>query len=354
MKFSKIISALVIGATLSTSMPSFAASFGRSSGSFSRSFSRPSVPKPAPSVAPAPAKNTGGIGGTTGSIGVRKSDVTNQAITNKNPPTSIPVGRPNAATTPTYNSAPSPTYNSSQQPGYQSSGVTNGSTFLSSLGGSFVGSSLANMLTGNHGSVGGGTTIINNGSGSAAPSVGSGSVGSPSTASALAPDGSIAPSVYPMGMTPAAKSYGIGDFIIDVLLFVILVILLVGVAFMFYKGFKMIRDYVKRERGTPVQTTTPKQPFSPNAKFWEIQNAFASADSATLKNLLGPDLVDEATRDLHPCELTLRNASHEVVLSNSREFSVHYTFVDDIKVVSQVWHYELHDGSWRLNGIENI
>lgn len=359
MKFYKIVSALVIGATLSASMPSFAASFGRSGGSFSRSFSRPSIPKTTPAPKPSPSatpnKSTGGIGGTTGSMGVRKSEVTNQVAANKVAPAqSAPVSRPNVATSPTYSSAPTPTYGTVPQPVYQSAGPSNTSTFLSSMGGSFVGSSIANMLTGSHGSGGGGTTVINNTTGATpGASPATGSALAPSTG-AVTPDSALASSVYPMGAAPVAKSYGIGDFIIDIVLFVILIVLLVAVAFMFYKGFKMIRDYINRERKTPARPVSTKQPFSPNTKFWEIQNAFANADAVALKSLLGPDLVDETTRDLHPCELTLRNVSHEVVLNNSQEFSVHYTFVDDTKVVSQVWHYELHEGAWKLNGIENI
>lgn len=355
MKFTKIASAFLIGATLVASMPSVAGSIGRSGGgSFSRSsssFSRPSTPapRPAPSVAPTAPPKQGGIGGTTGSMGVRKSDVTNQVAANK--AAQAPVGRPNAATTPSYGSTPAPTYGTVPAPVYQAApaagGVTNGSTFLSSMGGSFVGSSLANMLTGSHGSHGG-TTVINNGGGggTTAGAVGAGAV----APSALAADGSIAPGVYPMGAAPVAKSsYGIGSFIMDVILFVILVALLVGVAWLFYKGFKMIRAYVNRERGVG-----PTQPFSPTSKFWEIQKAFAAGDLAALTPLLGPDLVDEATRDLQPSTLTLHGVSHEVVLNNPREFSVHYTFTDGDEVVDQVWHYELHDKVWKLNGIETV
>ena len=33
---------------------------------------------------------------------------------------------------------------------------------------------------------------------------------------------------------------------------------------------------------------------------------------------------------------------------------IDYTFEDDGLQVDQVWHYELHDGTWKLNGIETI
>jgi len=41
-------------------------------------------------------------------------------------------------------------------------------------------------------------------------------------------------------------------------------------------------------------------------------------------------------------------------LSNPREFSIHYTFEDDGEKVDQVFHYELHEGAWKLNGIETV
>ena len=85
-----------------------------------------------------------------------------------------------------------------------------------------------------------------------------------------------------------------------------------------------------------------------------IQKLFAAADVQALTALLGPDLVDEATTNLTPSTLTLNKVSHEVVLNNPREFSVHYTFDDAGVTVDQVWHYELHDGSWKLNGIETV
>ena len=33
---------------------------------------------------------------------------------------------------------------------------------------------------------------------------------------------------------------------------------------------------------------------------------------------------------------------------------IDYTFEDDGLQVDQVWHYELHDGTWKLNGIETV
>jgi hypothetical protein len=140
-----------------------------------------------------------------------------------------------------------------------------------------------------------------------------------------------------------------GKFILDVILFAILVAVVVGIIFLFYKGFKMIREYVNKERGVG-----PSQPFSPTARFWEIQRAFANADVSFLRTLLGPDLVDEATNNLQPSTLALHNVSHEVRLNNPREFSVWYTFEDAGDQVNQVWHYEKFGNEWLLNGIETV
>jgi hypothetical protein len=111
----------------------------------------------------------------------------------------------------------------------------------------------------------------------------------------------------------------------------------------------MVNAYVKRERGVG-----PSQPFNPTQKFWEIQKAFAAADVEKLTALLGPDLVDEATANIVPNNITLSKVSHEIVLSNPREFSIHYTFEDDGAKIDQVFHYELHEGAWKLNGIETV
>jgi hypothetical protein len=209
------------------------------------------------------------------------------------------------------------------------------------MGGAFAGTLLGNAISGGHGH-GGGTTVINNGGGgggTVAPAV---VAGGPS--SSFDQSG-------PGGYTQVVEkksNYGFWHFIIDVILFALTAVVLVGVVWLFYKGFKMIKNYINKERGI-----APKQPFSPTAQFWEIQRSFAEGNVEKLKTLLGPDLVDEATHELTPSELTLSKVSHEVVLDTPREFSVHYTFNDGDLVINQVWHYELH-GTWKLNGIENV
>jgi len=332
MKLNKIFSSIVIAGMVLGSFQSYAGSIGRSGGGSSSSSSRSSSSYSSPSKsysAPAPSRPAqaapaapGGIGGTSGSMGVRKSTVTqpvaNQVQAGKPAPAAAPGAPTGGSSTGSY-SAPAPVYS---QP--STSGV-----FMGALGGSLVGNMLGNSLFGNHGGYNNGG--YNNGNGYA-PNVQAQQGGQSGVAQVV-----------------VQKSYGVGDFIIDVILFALLVGLLVGLAFLAYKGYKMIRNYVNRERGV-VQA----QPFSPTAQFWMIQKLFAAADVTALTALLGPDLVDEATANLTPSTLTLNKVSHEVVLNNPREFSVHYTFDDAGVTVDQVWHYELHDGSWKLNGIETV
>jgi len=336
LKSRKFVTTLAIAAIMFAPFAN-SASIGRSGGSkpsISRSYS---APKPAPSkpaAAPAPSKS-GGIGGTQGSMGVRKSEVT-QPVANSVQQGRVQPGQSSSAGASGFGSAPGPSYSSAPLPNYNptSPGLGLGGVFASSLGGSLIGSMLGNALT----RPSGGTTVVNNGGGSATP-LSSG------------PGGSIDPSgnyMAPAGAT-VSKGYTMWNFIGDLITFTILVALLVGIAFLFYKGFRMVKNYVNKERGVGTA-----QPVNPTSQFWKIQRAFAEADVTELKILLGPDLVDEATANLAPSTLTLSNVSHEVKLNNPREFSVHYTFDDNSDTINQVWHYELHDKTWKLNGIENV
>lgn len=337
------VTALVASLVLATSVN--ATSIGRSGGSSSHSSpsvsrssgSTHSAPAPAPkapSVAPAPAK-PGGIGGTQGSVGVRKSEVTQPVAQQTKPttpaPTSTGAGAPAA---PVYSTAPS---YSSPAPAPQVSGS---SVFWNSLGGSFVGNMLGNALFGNHNNSGG-TTVINNGGSAGVPNSGVVSTG-PSAGTA---DAQFNPGGLPV---QAKKEYTMWNFIGDAITFVILIAVLVGIAWIFYKGFQMIRGYVRKERGVS------NIPFNPTQRFWEIQKAFAAADVASLSSLLGPDVVDELTNGLTASTLTLHNVSHEVRLANNTEFSIWYKFEDGGTEVNQVWHYEKFGSEWKLNGIENV
>ncbi len=352
MKLTKFVASAVVATALTALVTtSFAGSIGRSGGSSggrsssssmssssrSSSYSAPSKPAPAPSVAPAPAKS-GGIGSTSSSVGVRKSEVTNgvrnDVAATKPTPSNTSTGS-SSSYSPSY--APTPTYSAPAVPQPQ---VTNGSTFMSSLGGSFAGTVLGNALFNNHGSHSGGTTVINNGtpSGSAGGVVATGP-------GAIPTDAQFNPSG--VNVQPK-KEYTVWSFIADVFGFVIVVALLLGVAWLFYKGFQLVRKFINKERGVS------SHPFNPTQQFWTIQKAFASADVAQLQTLLGPDVVDELTNGLAPSTITLHNVSHEIRLSNNTEFSIWYRFEDDGAEVNQVWHYEKFGKDWKLNGIENV
>lgn len=344
MKTSKLLAAVFASAFLFASVAE-AGSIGRSGGgsrsSSSSSRSSSSVSKPSysapskPAVAPAPS-HPGGIGGTTSSVGVRKSEVTNgvrnDVAVSKGSTTGSASTHSTPSTSPQY--APTPQYGY-QQPPAPSVGGGFGSSFLGAMGGTLVG----NALFGNHGHSGG-TTVINNGT----PGSSSGGVVA-SGPGAVAGDAQFNPGSV---AAQPKKEYTVWSFIADVFGFVIVVALLLGVAWLFYKGFQLVRNFINKERGVSTQ------PFNPTQQFWRIQRAFAEADVTELKVLLGPDVVDELTNGLTPSTITLSNVSHEVRLANNTEFSIWYKFEDNESEINQVWHYEKFGKDWKLNGIENV
>jgi len=344
MKASKFISAVVVASALVAAVAE-AGSIGRSgsgsSSSSSSSRSSSSVSKPsysAPSkqaVAPAPS-HPGGIGGTTSSVGVRKSEVTNgvrnDVAVSKGATTGTSGTHSTPSTSPQY--APAPQYGY-QQPPAPTVGGGWAAPFLGAMGGTLVG----NALFGNHGHSGG-TTVINNGT----PGSSSGGVVA-SGPGAVAGDAQFNPGGV---AAQPKKEYTVWSFIADVFGFVIVVALLLGVAWLFYKGFQLVRNFINKERGVS------SQPFNPTQQFWRIQRAFAEADVTELKVLLGPDVVYELTNGLTPSTITLSNVSHEVRLANNTEFSIWYKFEDNESEINQVWHFEKFGKDWKLNGIENV
>jgi hypothetical protein len=349
MKISKLMAAVAASAFMFATVAD-AASIGRSGGggrssssvsrsapSKSSSYSAPSKP----SVAPAPSK-PGGIGSTTSSVGVRKSEVTNGvrndvAASKGTGTTGTSSGTySNPSTSPQY--APAPQYGYQQPPAPSIGGGGLGTSFLGAVGGTIVGNALFNSF-GGHSNHGSGTTVINNGT----PSTSNGVVATgPGT---VAGDNQFNPG----GVTTVAKKeYTVWSFIADIIGFVFVVAILLGVAWLFYKGFQLVRNFINKERGVSTQ------PFNPTQQFWRIQRAFAEADVTELKVLLGPDIVDELTNGLTASTLNLHNVSHEVRLANATEFSIWYKFEDDGAEVNQVWHYEKFGKEWKLNGIENV
>ena len=316
----------------SHSSSSASRSSSTSSSHSTSSYSAPS--KPAPSVAPAPS-HTGGIGGTQSSVGVRKSEVTNGVRNDIAATKPAPAGVGSTHSTPTTSPqyAPPPQYSSPSPVVVNGGGGGWGSSFLGAMGGTIVG----NAIFGNH-SNGGGTTVINNGT----PNGG--------TVQSVPSAGSVADSQFNPGgvSTQSKKEYTVWSFIADIIGFVFVVAILLGVAWLFYKGFQLVRNFINKERGVNTQ------PFNPTQQFWRIQRAFAEADVTELKVLLGPDVVDELTNGLTPSTLTLKNVSHEVRLENATEFSIWYKFEDGGVEVNQVWHYEKFGKAWKLNGIENV
>jgi hypothetical protein len=315
--FKSIILALAIAvAAISADAGSIGRSSSSSSSSHSSFSSSSSASRSSSFSAPAPSKPSG-IGGTA-SMGVSKPSVTQPL-------------RPSTPT-PTYGTAPTPSYGGSPSygGGYSAPApaVVHHDPFMSSLTGSMVGSMLGNAMSRPS------TTVVAGGGGvvqSGGPVYVDGNGGQ----------------VQPV-VVQRDSGYGIGHFIIDVLLFGVLLAVIVGLGLLLYKGTKMLKSYANTERGID------ENPFAPTERFWTIQKAFGLADKQTLMTLLGPDLRDEILQDITPCELDIAKVSHEVRLLNNREFSVLYKFEDEGTFVAQVWHYEKHDGDWKLNGIETI
>jgi hypothetical protein len=359
MKASKFLSVAIVSSVMLAGIAD-AGSIGRSGGgssgggrssvssgssaSKSSSFSAPSKPAAAPAPAPAQSAKPGGIGGNTSgtAVGVRKSEVTGPVANNVN------AGKPGnfnpstPSTTPGYSNS-GPSFGSANTPNYTpapSPGIGAGGVFMSSLGGSLAGTMLGNALFG-HGSHGS-TTVINNGTPSSGGSASNGAV-------AQGPGGGFVDS-GPGGsnFSQPKKEYTVWSFIADIIGFVIVVAILLGVAWLFYKGFQLVRNFINKERGVS------NIPFNPTHQFWTIQKAFAAADVTALQTLLGPDIVDELTNGLTASTITLHNVSHEVRLANNTEFSIWYTFEDAGEAINQVWHYEKFGKEWKLNGIETV
>lgn len=270
-------------------------------------------------------------------MGVTKPNVTQQAIKPNSP---TPTPPPTRYTQPSYNSPPPVA-----PPKPMLGGTSNTSTFVSSLGGALVGTAIGSMLfNNNHG----GTTIVNTGGAPTNASTSAGAVGM----SALPADGSgvVGSPSYQQIQPP----YGVWGFIKDLIGFCVLLVLIAGIAFMIYKIIQKARQYFNKKSNVVSSTTKPT--VDPTVFFWDVQRTFAAADTQRLQQLIGPDMIDQVLSDIKPSAMSIRSIdTQSVLLDNSTEYSVQYTFTDgdDIRV-NQVWHYELFDNVWKLNGIENI
>lgn len=374
MNLSKIAATVIVASCLTAgAVVDASAAIGRSSttSSSARSSSVSS------SAARSPTR-IGGIGGTS-SIGVRKPTITQPVAKQLQPAATSSASSSTYRSQPQYGSG----YNNSnynQQPNYNnnsnyahpqnySSGPSAAGTFAAAAGGSLVGSAVGNALFNNHNATPS-TTIVNNGAPAAAPAAVATTpvttVVDPVTGNTAVMPMSSNVAAMPatvMQQVPAApvvvqqqKGYSLFSLIGDMLGFAIVALLALGIVFGGYMLFKRTRKFIEQEKQEAVEerAADPVQPFAPVGKFWAIQRAFSDADVVALKSQLGPDVVDELTANLEPTVIQISNVSSDVLLLTNTEFSVHYTFTDNNEQVNQVWHYEVHDGQWKLNGIENL
>lgn len=377
MNLSKIAAVVVASCLTAGAVVDASAAIGRASTTTSSARSSSS----SYSAATSPTR-VGGVGGTS-SIGVRKPTITQPVasqIQQQRQPAAVNSSSSTYRAQPQYSSG----YNNSnynQQPNYNNSSNYNNSnynhpqsnstgpsavgTFAAAAGGSLVGSAVGNALFNNHNATPS-TTIVNNGAPAAVPVTQSATVAQapaiidPVTGNVTAMPGTAV--VQQVPQLPAAqvvqqqKGYGLFSLISDMLGFVIVAALALAIVFGGYMVFKRSKKFIEQEKqeAAEVHAAEIAQPFAPVSKFWTIQRAFSDADVVALKAQLGPDVVDELTANIEPTAIQISNVSSDILHLTSTEFSVHYKFTDNNEQIDQVWHYEVHDGQWKLNGIENL
>ena len=327
---------------------SFSSSSSRSfssSSSSSRSFFTPSAPRASSGI------------GSVGSAGVSKPSVVSRSPSIA--PTSTYTPR---STTSTTTSSTRVTVNHNYGGGY---GYGGGGGFGSAFSGSFFGSVMGNMLF-NHSQ----PVVYGGGMQAGSAPVAGGYAGGDSYNGAV-----------------IESHYGVLNFLLDAILFVLGATILVIIVWLMVKLcrrlFNMYGDnddevvvhstttettytpspeFVHSQANdmaanfAPLTTNSATYPFAPISKFWEIQDAYAKADVTTLHTLLGPDLVDEFTRDIQPSTVSLKGVSYVVLMDEHDQFSVeyHYYCNSTSEFIRQVWHYEKFDGVWKLNGFETV
>lgn len=285
---------------------SFAGSISRGGGSFSRSVSSPAR-----------------------SIGMSRPTVTRPATS----PSYAPgYSTPRPTTTPTY-SGPAPMAAATHAPVVAPS---TGSTFLSSMGGSFVGSWLGSSIGSSHG---GGTTVVNNG----------GAGGVPGGAVL----GGVPGAAGPVVVAQAAPSFSLAGFLANALVCILLAAAIGGLVWFLWGLVKSKR----REMQALAFSDSPQDlPFGPISRFLELQRAFASKDTTTIRAYTTSDLGEQLVHDL-PAEatsMTLKSITYDVLDVGARVLSIRHTAIDtqDDTLVDEVWHYTKDHGTWLLAGIE--
>lgn len=208
-----------------------------------------------------------------------------------------------------------------------------GSTFLSSLGGSFAGSMLGNMISGPHGSAG--TTVVN--------------AGAPAAVSS-------APAVMASGMPASAQ----GSTVIIQESSSSWFWWLVLFASFFAIGFFVYRAFVRaRENRESFDADDYQIDFSLVERFLQINRALAKRDSDTLSCLVSADMLGNMSA-LFPVEPYDFSAlvAYEVIDLDKRDgvMSVLYTGEDlrDKGAINEVWHYKRHGDAWLLAGVEAL
>lgn len=195
---------------------------------------------------------------------------------------------------------------------------------------------IGNNISGSHG---GSTAVVNTGAAPAAAA---------SAPSVSAPVASYAQPVY------QTSSSGVWS-VFSSILGLISIVVLIFAAFM--AGRWAYRKFVS----VPSTDAEPvveelDVPFPPIAKFIRIQSAFAGKDVDDLRNLLGPNMIDQMLADLpeEASEMTMVGISYDVLDVSSRVVTISYRAFDraDGSDVNERWHFVNVCGNWKLDGIE--
>lgn len=333
-----------------------AGSIGRPSSSSSVSRSAPSRP----AAAPSPSR----IGGSSKSVGMSRPELMqpSRPVPRSTP---APSYAPRGSATPGYATAPQPI---TALPAPQAAQIAPregpgwGTVAAAGLGGALAGHLLTER---SHGSTPAAAGVAAAPVAAVPNAVGAGTIGAaaadPLTAAA-APVMAAAQPAY-VAVTPQPKD----NFATNWIAFCFGIVLLGILALM---GFAMWRKSRRPKANASmrpattyadsdfnVKAMTADLPFTPMTMFWDIQRAHAGADAATLRQLLGPDLVDEMVANATTISpMTLSGVSY-VLADDGLEsgiITVQYTFYDAGERVIQNWHYIEVAGHWLLNGIDTV
>ena len=144
------------------------------------------------------------------------------------------------------------------------------------------------------------------------------------------------------------------EFLWNVFLCVLVTGLIALVLFIAWRAFKAERQ--KRAEEAIEALGFSPLPFSPVERFMGVQRAFAGKDEQALRQLLGPDLIDQILADLpeQPSQATLAGVSYVMVDRRSDVISIHFNGHDkqDDSELSETWHFIRYGGAWVVNGID--